>query len=137
MTQYPLYQLICGLQCQLREHRRADIKLFDNPSLHGFRSTPDGEMKHSNATGNYFNKKQAQPITQEQENHFRELGYILLLRFSSMSLLVIVLILVYGEDISKTNHGGLTNKKEKPKEVYQYTNEQDPRRCFVRLYKLY
>ena len=31
-----LYQLICGLQRQLREHGHADIKLFDNPSLHGF-----------------------------------------------------------------------------------------------------
>ena len=52
----------------LREHGRADIKLFDNPSLHGFRSTLDGEMKRLNGTGNYLNKKQAQPITQEQEN---------------------------------------------------------------------
>ena len=56
-----LYQLICGLQRQLREHGRAGIKLFENPSLHGFRSTLDGEMKCLNATGNYLNKKQAQP----------------------------------------------------------------------------
>ena len=52
-----LYQLICGLQHQLREHGRAGIKLFENLSLHGFRSTLDGEMKCLNATGNYLNKK--------------------------------------------------------------------------------
>ena len=51
-----LYQLICGLQRQLREHGHADIKLFDNPSLHGFRSTLDGEMKRLNGTGNYLKK---------------------------------------------------------------------------------
>ena len=46
--------------------------------------------------------------------------------------------LVYHEDISKTNQGGLANEqKEKTKEVYQYANEQDPNRCFVRLYKLH
>ena len=71
-----LYQLICGLQRQLREHGRADIKLFDNPSLHGFRSTLDGEMRRLNGTGNYLNKKQAQPITQEQENRLWELGLL-------------------------------------------------------------
>ena len=68
-----LYQLICGLQRQLREHGHADIKLFDNPSLHGFHSTLDGEMKHLNETGNYLNKKQAQPIAQEQESRLWEL----------------------------------------------------------------
>ena len=64
------------MQRQLREHGRADIKLFDNPSLNGFRSTLDGEMKRLNATGNYLNKKQAQPITQEQENRLWELGLL-------------------------------------------------------------
>ena len=71
-----LYQLICGLQRQLREHGHADIKLLDNPSLHGFRSTLDGEMKCLNGTSNYSMKKQAQPITLEQENHLWELGLL-------------------------------------------------------------
>ena len=77
--QYPpnsLYQLICGLQRNLRENGRADVKLFDDPALHGFRSTLDGEMKHLNATGNYVNKRQAEPITPEQENHLWEMGLL-------------------------------------------------------------
>ena len=48
--------------------------IFDNPSLHGFRSTLDGEMKRLNGTGKYKCKKQAQPITPEQENHLWEFG---------------------------------------------------------------
>ena len=39
-----LYQLVCGLQCLLRESGRAEIKLLDNPLLHGFKATLDGEM---------------------------------------------------------------------------------------------
>ena len=69
-----LYQLICGLQCQLHEYGLSDIKLFDNLSLHGFRSTLDGKMKRLNGTGNYSNAKQAQSITQEHENRLWELG---------------------------------------------------------------
>ena len=33
-------------------------------------------MKRLNGTGNYLNKRQAQPITQEQENRLRELGLL-------------------------------------------------------------
>ena len=35
---YPLnslYQLVCGLQRHLRNHGRADVKLFENHTLHG------------------------------------------------------------------------------------------------------
>ena len=32
-----IYQLICGLQRQLHQSGRADVKLLDNPSLHGFK----------------------------------------------------------------------------------------------------
>ena len=55
-----LYQLVCGLQRYLRGRGHADMKIFDTPSFHDFRSTLDGEMKR---TGNYLNKKQALPIT--------------------------------------------------------------------------
>ena len=39
--------------------------------------------------------------------------------------------------LQKLTREVLQAKRKKPKEVYQYANEQDPRRCFVRLYKLY
>ena len=45
--------------------------------------------------------------------------------------------LVYQEDVSKTNQGGLADRKKKPKEVVQYANKDSPHRCVVRLFKLY
>ena len=71
-----LYSLICGLQRYLRDKGRADIKLFNDTSLHGFCCALDEEMKRLNATGNYIHKKQAQPITIEQENRLWELGLL-------------------------------------------------------------
>ena len=44
--------------------------------------------------------------------------------------------LLYREDISKNHQGGLKNRKIKPKILMHHANVQNPRRCFVRLYKL-
>ena len=44
--------------------------------------------------------------------------------------------LVYRETVSKTNQGGLKQRKKVPKEVIQKQNKDDPRKCLVRLYKL-
>ena len=71
-----LYQLVCGLQRQLRESGRAEIKLLDNPSLHGFKATLDGEMMRLNSTGNYLDKKQAQLISIAEEERLWELGLL-------------------------------------------------------------
>ena len=45
--------------------------------------------------------------------------------------------LIYREDVSKTNQGGLQHRKCQKKEVIHYANENDHERCLVRLYKLY
>lgn len=45
--------------------------------------------------------------------------------------------IVYREDISKTNQGGISSRKKAPKEICQYANLDNPSRCFIRLYKLY
>ena len=45
--------------------------------------------------------------------------------------------LVYREDISKNHQGGLKIRKIKSKIVMHHANIENPRRCFVRLYKLY
>ncbi|ESP00259.1 hypothetical protein LOTGIDRAFT_173343 [Lottia gigantea] len=42
--------------------------------------------------------------------------------------------LLYKEDVSKTNHGGLKDSKVPPKEVRAYENNQ-PSRCYVRLFE--
>ena len=43
----------------------------------------------------------------------------------------------YTEDISKNCPGGLKGRNIKPKVVLQHANLEDPKRCFVRLFKLY
>ena len=127
-------------------------------------------MKRLNGTGNYISKKQAQPITLEQEDtlwRMRLLGdhnpevllhtlvYHIGLFFALRSGLEHRRLrhnpsqfelrepasgrasLVYREDVSKTNQGGLMSRKRKPKEVVQYANEEHPEKCIVRLFKLY
>ena len=45
--------------------------------------------------------------------------------------------LVYTENYSKNNQGGLQHRKVKPKSVTCYANKQDPTRCLVRLFQEY
>ena len=45
--------------------------------------------------------------------------------------------LVYQEDTSKTNQGGIKHMKKVPKELVHYANQSDSSRCFVHLYKEY
>lgn len=44
---------------------------------------------------------------------------------------------VYTENTSKNNSGGLQQRKLKLKQVVHYANPERPERCFVQLYKLY
>ena len=45
--------------------------------------------------------------------------------------------LVYTEDKSKTNQGGLVHRDRASKQVTHYENKDCPQRCLVRLFKLY
>lgn len=45
--------------------------------------------------------------------------------------------LVYTENYSKNNQGGLQHRKVKPKSVTCYANKQDPTRCLVHLFQEY
>ena len=48
-----------------------------------------------------------------------------------------MLHLVYTENVSKNNPGGLHNRKLKPTVVIHHANVNDPSRCFVTFYKVY
>ena len=120
--------------------------------------------------GKYAKKKQAQPISVEEENRLWELrplgddnpqvllntvifqvGLFFVLRSGSEHRRLrhnppqIELheppggraYLLYREDVSKTNQGGLNSRNRKPTVVCQYVNEEDETRCIVRLFKLY
>jgi integrase len=45
--------------------------------------------------------------------------------------------LVYTENVSKTNQGGLLHRKKLPKKVVHHANVQFPERCLLRLIRLY
>lgn len=45
--------------------------------------------------------------------------------------------LIYTENFSKNNQGGLLHHKVKPKQVACYANEENPTRCLVRLFQKY
>ena len=45
--------------------------------------------------------------------------------------------LLYKEDVSKNNPSGLKGRKNKQKIVMHHANLENPKRCFVLLYKLY
>lgn len=45
--------------------------------------------------------------------------------------------LLYTEDISKNHPGGIKGRKVKPKVVLHHANNENPSRCFVRLFKMY
>ena len=45
--------------------------------------------------------------------------------------------IMYTEDVSKTNQGGITRRRREPKQVIQFANAIHPERCLIRLYKLY
>ena len=45
--------------------------------------------------------------------------------------------IVYTEDVSKTNQGGLIHRNREPKKVTRYENRSCPQCCLVRLFKLY
>ena len=45
--------------------------------------------------------------------------------------------IIYTENASKNNRGGISQRKVAPKEVTHYANTDNPQRCIVRLFKVY
>lgn len=164
-----LHHIVCGIMRHLRE-TDPTIDVFNDPTFTHFRKTLDGEMKRIRSTGTGTKKKQAELITEEEEEQLWSTGtlgdhspiallntifymcgiYFALrsgqehrqLRYQPCQIEVIEnpgkrAYLLYTEDVSKNNQGGLKGRKIIPKSVRHYANEDNPTRCFVRLFKLY
>ena len=161
--------MCCGLLRQLRAAGRAEVNIFEQAEFHMFRTTLDSEMKRLiiSSTGQYIHKRQAEPITVEDESELGLLGttsptvllhtlvYMVGLYFALRSgsehrrlrhtPAQIQLIekshsrpyLIYQEDISKTNQGGLHSRTKQPMKVVHYANTTNPDRCFIHIYKTY
>ena len=70
-----LYVICSGLQRYVRE-TRPEINIFKDPSFSGFQRTLDSEMKRLRSLGLGVKKKQAEPITSEEEDLLWERGLL-------------------------------------------------------------
>jgi hypothetical protein len=65
-----LHNICSGLLRQIRP----EINIFKSPTFAGFQRNLDGEMKRLRSTGLGVRKKQAEPITIEEENFLWDKG---------------------------------------------------------------
>ena len=154
----------------LRWNGQPAIDFFAVSTFAEFRASLDSEMKRLQAAGIGTKKKQAEPLTVEEEEILWQRGllgdetpqalldaiifmnglYFALrsgkehrqLRFTPSQIELVERpgerpYLIYREDISKNRPGGLKGRKMKPKVVVHHANVENPKRCFIRLYKLY
>jgi hypothetical protein len=70
-----LYIICAGLLRYIRE-RRPDINIFKDHQYAGFQKTLDGEMKRLCSSGLGVKKRQAEPITVQEENDLWEKGVL-------------------------------------------------------------
>ena len=161
-----LHQLVCGLLRYARE-TNPSIDFFKDKLFASFRRTLDAEMKRLRSCGIGVTTKRAEPITPEEEEAMWKCGvlgsdspqtlidtifYMCGLYFALRSgqehrqlLLNQVELLengeqsciVYTENVSKNNPGGLQHRKVKAKQVTQYANLDNPECCFITLFKKY
>lgn len=162
-----LYQLCCGLMRYVREVK-PDLDIFKDLQFSEFCRTLDAEMKRLRSLGIGTSTKQAEPITDAEEERLwiqGKLGpdtpqslldtmvYMCGLYFAlrsgqehrNLSVDQLKLVepadgvphLVYTENVSKNNPGGLHNRKLKPKTVIHHANLECPSRCLVMFYKTY
>ena len=70
-----LYSVCCGLQRYIKEHR-PQLNIFSQPQFAGFCKTLDSEMKRLRSLGMGVDRKQAEPLTVEEENSLWEQGLL-------------------------------------------------------------
>ena len=68
-----LYQLCCGVMRYVREVK-PDLDIFKEPTFADFRKTLDAEMKRLRSLGHGTRVKQAEPISETEEDHLWSKG---------------------------------------------------------------
>ena len=172
-TAYPpdsLYHVICGIMRFIRQNGKPEVDFFKEQAYAEFRATLDAEMKRLKQAGTGSRKRQAEPLTQKEEEllwkkrilgdhspqallnsvfFFNGVCFALRsgdehrrLRYKDSQIQIIEkpeerAHLIYTEDSSKNNQGGLKGRKMATKEVIHHENSANPARCPVRLFKLY
>ena len=71
-----LHHICCGILRHLRESGRPDIDIFKDSSFADFRATLDGEMKRLQSLGIGAKKRQAEPLTEEEEERLWQTGQL-------------------------------------------------------------
>lgn len=162
-----LYQMLCGLLRYLRINGREQIDFFQDVTFKPMLAALDNKMKNLKSSGIGVTKKQAEPISETEEELLWKQG---LLGDTNPGVLSDTMIwmcglffalrggaelrdvkrqqiklvespdgsyLEYQENVSKNNPGGLKHRKVEPKTVTHFENKSNPSRCFIRHYKLY
>ena len=78
-TEYPpntLHHICCGLLRYLRENGRGEIDFFKDISFADFRATLDGDMKRLQSLGIGTKQRQAEPLTEEEEERLWQTGQL-------------------------------------------------------------
>ena len=165
-----VYHIVCGIMRFIRLNGKPEVDFFRDQDFAEFRGVLDAEMKRLKASGIGSQKRQAEPLSLEEEELLWEKGVLgdhspqaLLntvfffngihfalrsgdehrrLRHGDSQIQVVEKpgersYLLYVEDVSKNNQGGLKGRKNKAKEVTHYDNKENPSRCPVRIFKVY
>ena len=155
----------------LRQNGRPELDFLKQYAFADLKTTLDAEMKRLKRAGVGNSKKQAEPLSEEEEEELlwtkgvlgdhsaqallntvfffngvcfalRSGGEHRELRFKNSQIQLVEkpgkkAYLVYTEDASKNNQGGLKARKTKQKQVTHHQNTENPSRCPIRFYKLY
>lgn len=78
-TEYPpetLHHICCGIMRYLRQNGRPEIDFFKNASFSGFVATLDSEMKRIQSKGIGSKRRQAEPLTADEEELLWQTGQL-------------------------------------------------------------
>lgn len=172
-TEYPpktLYALVCCFKRHYEANGVHSINPLDvsDPRFGGFRQSLDAEMQRLHTKGLGTKKKQAEPITEDEEAILWSSGQLGCHSARALQNTVYFynckvfglrsydehhglqckqfqkdvdefcnVYLMYTDQGSKTNRGGLKHMKVQNKVVKQYENPDDPQHCIVNIFDYY